>query len=215
MRRLTEGHPIRIVLYGDSISEVGRTSGWFGGASAPDRHWGAHLGVMLRKEFHGRDFDILYFGIGGQNSYEGLGRMDWLGAMKPDVVLLEFGTNDCGWHPLPPEATALAIGAMIEGIRVCHKAEVIVVLPVGDNPSCSAMSHVRETRLAMAQAASVRNAPLVDIFPDMLIATEQGERWGEFHNGKQDCHPNDAGHQVWAKAIFEVLRDKVNAYCDI
>ena len=210
MGQLVGRHSLRIVLFGDSISEVGRTPNWFGGASAPDRHWGTRLGVMLRKVFPGREFDILPFGIGGQNAYEGLGRVDWLGTLYPDLVLLEFGTNDCGWHPLPPEATALAIGAMIEAIRACYQAEVMVILPVGDNPLCSTMSHVAETRSAIAQAAAARNAPLVDLLPDMLSATKQGEWWGEFHNGKQDCHPSDAGHEIWAHAVFKVLRANLN-----
>ena len=36
----------------------------------------------------GKPMDVAHFAIGGQNAYEGLGRLDWLKPLEPDLVLV-------------------------------------------------------------------------------------------------------------------------------
>ncbi len=196
---------VKIVMYGDSISEVGRTPNWFGGASSAEKNWGQRLGGMLRAKYPLCKFSVSNFGIGGQNAYEGLGRMDWLGQFKPDLVIIEFGTNDCAFHLLPPEVTGFAVGQMIDAIRAIHKADVMVVLPTGENPKCSGFMHLDETRCEIRKAADARDVQCVDILGNILKATDGGARWAEFHGGEKDCHPNDKGHEVWATAVFDAI----------
>ena len=203
--RLAAGKPVHIVLYGDSISEVGRTPNYFGGATCRDKNWGERLGALLGRRYRHARFRVSHFAIGGQNAYEGLGRLDWLTALKPDLVLIEFGANDCGWHFIPPAATGLAVGSLVEGIRARTSADVVIVIPGGDNPQSPTMRHLDQTLRALRRTAAVRQSPVVDVRAAILRATQNGRHWTAYHNGLQDCHPNDRGHAVWAQAACAAI----------
>ncbi len=206
-QRLQAGEPVRIVLYGDSICEVGRTARYFGGASCAEANWGQQLGKLLRQAHPKATFDVAYFSIGGQNAYEGLGRLDWLGAMAPDLVLVSFGANDAGYHFLPPDATRLALRSLIDGVRAGYGADVVVVLPGGWNPLCPTWLHAEETFDAVRQAAADTQAPLADVRAMVQTVTDGGRLWTTYHNGVADCHPNDRGHAAWAGAVHATIEE--------
>ena len=77
-KRIAEKQPVRVVIYGDSISEV--KPGWSGGAAGPAQNWGAQLVNRLRQKYPATEFTVTPFGIGGQNSYEGATR--WIGGIE-------------------------------------------------------------------------------------------------------------------------------------
>ena len=208
--RLAANQPVRIVLYGDSISEVGRTPGYFGGASRPEMNWGKQLQALLANEFPGRQFIVESFGIGGQNTYEGLGRLDWLDSYQADLVLIAFGANDCGWHPIPPESTQTAMTSLVEGIQFRSGSDVVIVGAGGDNPADPLMTHLAETLDAERKAAEAAGVPFVDLRRVMLDLTDNGKRWEAYHNGIQDCHPNDRGHGIWAVTVCEAIKRSVH-----
>jgi lysophospholipase L1-like esterase len=205
--RIGRGGPVTVVFYGDSISEVGRTPNYHGGATRPDRNWGAVLCARLSAAFPPLTFVERHFAIGGQNTYEGLGRVDWLTPLFPDLVFLAFGANDCGYHYLLPRETRLALESLIDGVRSRTQADVAVLSTVCFNPLQPANSeHVEETFAAQRAAAEAKQALFVDVRAAVMAATKQGERWAEYHNGAADCHPNDAGHALWAATAFEAVR---------
>ncbi len=199
--------PVRVVLYGDSISEVGRSPNWHGGATAPGANWGAVLGQRLGAAYPGVAFPVHHFGIGGQNSYEGLGRLDGLAAFKPDLVLVAFGANDCAYHFLLPAETKLALTALATGIRERYGADVVLVGTGGDNPLAPFFQHLAETVAAQRAAAEAARVPFVDLRTAMMAATANGQRWAEYHVNAGNCHPTDAGHAVWAAAALAVIRE--------
>jgi lysophospholipase L1-like esterase len=135
IRKLIQEHkPIRTTLYGDSICEVGRSPTYFGGASCAAQNWGQQLGRLLQKHYPTSPFTVTHFAIGGQNSFEGLGRLDGLAEHQPDLVLLSFGANDCGYHFLPPEATYQAQRELIGVTRGRFGADFVVIAMGGENP---------------------------------------------------------------------------------
>ncbi len=206
-QRIADKKPVRVVLYGDSISEVKK--GWNGGATVPEANWGAVLVQRLGDAYPGSTFTIHYFAIGGQNSYEGLGRLDYLEALQPDLVLVAFGANDCCYHYLIPEETRLALTTLAVEIRKRFGADVVLAGTGGDNPLKPFFKHLDDTVAAQRQAASEAKAPFVDLRAVMLQATENGKRWGEFHLNDSNCHPNNAGHQRWANAAFTVIQESL------
>jgi lysophospholipase L1-like esterase len=200
---IAEKKPVRVVLYGDSISEVKK--GWNGGAKTPEANWGAVLVKKLQEAYPDSTFTVQHFAIGGQNSYEGLGRLDGLEAFKPDLVFVSFGANDCCHHYLIPEETKLALITLASEIRSRCGADVILVSTGGDNPLKPFFRHLDETVLAQRQAASEAGVPFLDMRAAILKATENGKRWAEFHVNESNCHPNDKGHIVWAEAAFACI----------
>lgn len=200
-----EGRPATLVLYGDSISEVGRTPGYFGGATAPECNWGPQLAGLLAARWPQTAFAVKHFAIGGQNSYEGLGRLDWLAPLAPDLVLVAFGANDLAWHALPPAATGRALEFLIDGIRHRTQADVVVVCPGGENPHLISPARLLRTIAAQRKVAAAKAVPVVDVRAAVWRLTERGVRWTDCHNGERDCHPNDRGHRAWAEAVAQAV----------
>ncbi len=204
--RIAAGETVKLVAYGDSISEVGRTPGYFGGASNAEMNWADQLGKLLAVAYPSARFVVEHFAIGGQNAYEGYGRADWLRPYQPDLVLVAFGANDAGWHFLPPDATFTALNGLVEWIQAVLGVDVMLLGSGGDNPRESSMQHFDETLAATRAAAEQRHVPYVDIRAAILDATANGERWAAYHASNQDCHPNDQGHTIWAQATFTVIQ---------
>ena len=196
--------PVCVVIYGDSISEVKK--GWNGGAKTPEANWGAVLVKRLGQAYPASTFTVHHFAIGGQNSYEGLGRLDGLEEFKPDLVLVAFGANDCCHHYLIPEETKLAQATLATEIRKRFGADAILVSTGGDNPLKPFFKHLDETLAAQREAAAEAKVPFVDMRAAILKATENGKRWAEFHFNEENCHPTDKGHEVWAEAAFCVVQ---------
>jgi len=203
--KLAAKQPVKLVSFGDSISEVGRTPGYYGGASCAAMNWVCQLKDLLANAYPDAEFTVEHFGIGGQNAFEGAGRLDWLGPFNADLVLVAFGANDCGFHYLPPEATAQALTGIIYYTQEVLHSDVILMGMGADNPMKPTMIHVDETLAATRGAAEERGVPYVDVRAAVLSATDNGRRWTDYHNGEQDCHPNDQGHGIWARAVFEVI----------
>lgn len=203
--RLQADEHLRVVAFGDSISEVGRTAAWHGGATAPSHNWAQQLGFLLRGAHPRSSIEVINAGIGGQNSYEGLGRLDVLQSLKPDVVLIEFGTNDCAYHFLLPAETQLALASMARSIKARFEADVVIMGTAGDNPLEPFFQHRDETIAATRAAALEAEVPFIDMRTPVLAATENGARWAEYHLDSANCHPNDAGHRVWAETVFAAL----------
>jgi lysophospholipase L1-like esterase len=205
---IAEKKPVRVVLYGDSISEV--KPGWNGGAKTPEANWGAVLVNRLQEAYPDSAFSIHHFAIGGQNSYEGLGRLDGLGPFKPDLVLVAFGANDCCHHYLIPEETTLALATLATEIGTRFGADVVLVGTGGDNPVKPFFRHLDETLQAQQAAAAEAKVPFVDMRAAVLKATENGKRWAEFHFNEENCHPTNKGHEVWAAAALGVIRQQLD-----
>ena len=200
--------PVRVVIYGDSISEVKK--GWNGGAKTPADNWGAVLVKKMQAAYPDSKFSVHYFAVGGQNTYEGLGRLQYLEPLKPDLVLVAFGANDCCHHWLQPEATRLALTTLLTEIRKRFGADVVTVSTGGDNPLKPFFKHLDETLKAQQEAAAAAKAPYVDMRAAILKATDNGKRWAEFHFNKQNCHPTNKGHVVWADAAWKVVQEHLD-----
>jgi lysophospholipase L1-like esterase len=200
---IADKKPVRVVLYGDSISEVKK--GWNGGAKTPEENWGAVLVKKLQAAYPDAAFSIHHFAIGGQNTYEGLGRLDRLEPFKPDLVLVAFGANDCCHHFLIPEETKLALTTLLTQIPKRFGADVLAGGTGGDNPLKPFFRHLEETVQAQKEAAAAAQAPFVDMRAAILTATDNGMRWAEYHFNADNCHPTNKGHAVWAETAFAVI----------
>ena len=205
--KIATNQELRIVLWGDSISEVGRSERWNGGATSQAKHWGAVLIRELQHHFPNVKYTLIHAGIGGQNSYEGLGRLDELTRLKPDLVIVAFGANDCCYHFLQPDQTFCAMNEMLA--RISLYSDVLCIGTAGSNPRDEKFLHTDETIAATARAAQMQHVQFIDMRKTMLIATNDDNDWGKFHLSPMNCHPNDAGHEIWgttiAKALINVL----------
>lgn len=80
--------PIRVVFFGDSITEAGVKPGGYI----------VKMQEMLAKQNRTADYELIGKGIGGNKVYDLYLRMeDDVLALKPDVVVIYIGVNDV-WH---------------------------------------------------------------------------------------------------------------------
>lgn len=94
-----------IVAVGDSLT--------FGFGVSPDRSYPARLEGKLREA--GQQYKVINAGINGEKSGEALARIDGILAMKPDIVILQTGTND-GLRNVPPEEMKRNIEAIVAAL---------------------------------------------------------------------------------------------------
>ncbi len=102
---LTDDRPL-IVCFGDSL-----TAGYGAddGQSYPD---------FLQKalDHDGYHYRVVNEGISGNTTKDGVDRLDQIVAMKPEVVVLEFGGND-GLRGLKVQTTRTNLATMITGLK--------------------------------------------------------------------------------------------------
>ena len=114
------GNPVRakttaILAFGDSI-----TAGF--GLPA-DQAFPARLEDKLRAD--GLAVRVINAGISGDTTADGLARLDWALADKPDIVILELGANDA-LRGLDPAAVRANLEAMIDKVQASG-AKVLLI----------------------------------------------------------------------------------------
>lgn len=105
-----------IVAMGDSLTE--------GLGVSDEKTYPARLQKALRDK--GYDYRVVNAGISGETSSGARSRMEWVLRMKPDIVILETGSND-GLRGLDPELIRRNIRDIIDAFS----AEGIVVVLAG------------------------------------------------------------------------------------
>jgi lysophospholipase L1-like esterase len=198
--------PVRIMPLGDSIT-VGR------GDRRADGYR-TRLGVMLtaaavRYDFVGSQED----GTGPDRDHEGhvgwtigeaRGRVNgWLAAARPDIVLLDLGTNDM-IRSTDPQVPAAALADLVDQI-LASSPDVRVVV---------ATLIVPPTRGRLARPARVRAVPRTIAFnaavralaaaraPRVRVAEMAGVPWSATRDG---VHPLPRGYRQMARQWFTEL----------
>lgn len=107
-------HRPLVVCFGDSLT-AGHGADL--GASYPD---------FLQKDLDrdGYNVRVINEGISGNTTKDGVDRLDEVIALKPQVVVLEFGGND-GLRGLNIESTRVNLATLIQGLKGAH-IEVVI-----------------------------------------------------------------------------------------
>jgi lysophospholipase L1-like esterase len=205
---VAEKKEVFVVGYGDSITEVGVQKGWYGGCSSPGHNWLAVLCSQLSAR-HGVAFLPKHFAVAGHNTYEALGRTEFLTLLKPDLVVIQLGTNDVGvgWHELSPQQTRTAMSRLIDEIGWKTNADIVLVSTSGNSPLGTNCGYDDVTVEVCKEVAMRKNVPFGDFRRAALAATDHGKDWPRLFKAQDDCHPNDAGHALLAKVAFDAIHE--------
>ncbi len=103
--------PIKILAFGDSL-----LAGY--GLSSDADNIPSQLEKTLRADGH--DVKLINAAVSGDTTTDGLARLDWSLADKPDLVLLELGANDAlrGQDPAKAEANLDQILARLKAANI-------------------------------------------------------------------------------------------------
>ena len=204
---LDDKKPLTWIFYGDSITHGAfHTFGW--------RDYPELFAERVRSEI-GRPMDmVITSAISGDNTQGLLNSFDWrVARFKPDVVFIMIGMNDCA------ESCPVTLEDFTRNLReLADKTNHLGAIPVlqttcpilpGQAPDRAL--HLPSYMEAVREVASAGNWPLID----------HDSYWQQnldklFYWMSNAFHPNENGHRVFTRTIFEsldILDDENSATC--
>lgn len=178
-----DGRPV-IVAFGNSLSAG------FGadpGQSYPD---------FLQKDLdeRGYRYRVVNAGISGDTTTDALVRIDTVIALKPAIVIVEFGGND-GLRGLPVSTTRTNLEQVIVALR---KAGAKVMLAGMTLPPNYGPEYIRSFEAVYRDLSKQYRLPLIPF----LLAGVGGHPEYMQHDG---IHPTGAGNRIVAENVMRVL----------
>lgn len=199
--------PVRIMPLGASITWGTSSTDGNGYREALRRHLADDAGVPVDLVGSQRS------GTAADNDNEGhpgyridavaAGADAWIAAARPDVVLLNVGTNDMLQNYDLPGAPA-RLSALVDQILRAAPAATVVMSTLVPSPDATVQSRVRAFNaqlpgIAQAKAAAGKKVRLADFHANLTLADIGPDR----------IHPTDGGYlklaDVWYSALQPVL----------
>jgi len=188
----------RVVAGGQSVTFVGSA------ASGPAMLEGVPVPFPRNHEGHGG------FTIQGIATW--LTEHDTIRVYKPDIVMLEIGTNNGLRHPGANVPAALkALGELIDQILATDSHLLLIVAQITPNKTPEGIMNIQAFNagipaLVAARAAAGKHIAIVDIYKAFVA----NPNWRTDYLPSSDVHPNDAGYDAmgrgWYGALGPLLR---------
>jgi len=177
-----------IVAVGDSLTR--------GFGVAEDRSYPSLLERKLRAE--GYDYRVINAGINGEMSGEALARISRVLSLKPDIVILQTGTNDGlrGASPVEMKGNIEAI------VRTLREHGVAVVLAGMENLKRRTGDYDGLFAAAYPQVAREQGAILIPLFL-AGVAGEPGLNRGD------GIHPTAEGYRIVAETVYPFVLEAI------
>lgn len=182
-RPATDSRPV-VLAFGDSLSA--------GFGADPGKSYPDFLQQELDRS--GYRYRVVNSGISGDTTTDGLERIGTVTALKPSIVILEFGGND-GLRGLPVAASRENMEKMI-GILQSNGAKVVLAgmtLPPNYGPE-----YIRLFEAIYRDLAGKYRLPLIP-----FLLTGVGGNAGLMQ--RDGIHPTAAGNKIVANNVMQVL----------
>ena len=183
-----------IVVLGDSLSAG---FGLEAGQSYPD-----HLQKILDEK--GYVYQVVNQGLSGDTSTGGLARIDEALAVKPEIVLVEFGGND-GLRGIPTSNTRANLSAIIERIQA---SSVQVLLAGITLPRNYGDDYIKDFDRIFPELAAKYHVTLIPFLLEGLISPA-GAVPGMIQ--QDGIHPTAKGTPIIARTVFSKLEPMLTA----
>ena len=203
MKKLLTARPIKLVLYGDSISEGANASGVT--CTSPFLPvWGQLVAEQLQRSY-GSQVTFKNPSGGGMNAIWGGENVEKLVCDEnPDLVIVAFGAND----GIAGEEFRQRIAAIVEPIyRRCPQAEVLLIATLVPNPLlCSPKAPFYNQRIHQGAELAKFVGPgtaMVSIH-ELQQSLYQRKRFIDM-TGNNVNHPNDFMVRLYAQTVCAAL----------
>ncbi len=197
---LESGQPLKLVVFGDSISFGGDASAQKGYAPWLPR-WSDLLVEGLERHY-GSEIDAINPSLGGTRSDWGRKTIDGLVSFeRPDLVILGFGMNDGGGVPV--QQFVANTQAMMDSVRAENpEAEFILLMSFQPNPKWRKLE-LMESYLEALQALEGPGVALADMWSLHEYLLQHKTYWDMSTNHVN--HPNDFLVRVYAQLLLARL----------
>jgi lysophospholipase L1-like esterase len=202
---------VRVVALGDSITKGVRAG------VRPEETFASLAERALKAD--GLDAEVVNLGIGGERTDQALERLDPVGALRPRVVTVMYGTNDSYVDPgstasrISREEYRANLRAIVAGLLLRGIEPILMTEPRwADDAPADGLGEAPNLRLApfmeaCREVAAECRVPLVDHFARWTEARADGRDLADWTT--DGCHPNPRGHLALAEALVPALRDAV------
>jgi acyl-CoA thioesterase-1 len=177
--------PTTILAFGDSLFAG---YGLGPGESIVDR-----LGEALRAAGH--DVRMVNAGVSGDTTADGLARLDWSLAEKPDMALVEFGANDA-LRGLDPARAKENLDEILTRLRTAHVPALLIGMKAPRNLGAAYDEQFDAIYPALAEKFHV------PLYPFIL----DGVALDPALNQPDNLHPNPKGVAVIVKRLTPVVQ---------
>ncbi|MDF2440849.1 MAG: hypothetical protein JWN98_1833 [Abditibacteriota bacterium] len=210
MAKLRAGQPVKIVCWGDSVTEGGD-------ASSPATRYPAVFEQRLKQQFPNAQIEVQTIAIGGSHSgqwldsaqfpfptpeQQRLGRFERILEARPDLVTIEF-VNDAGLNVVQTQARYTEILQRLEPLG----AEVILITPHFTMPEMMGFQTLRESEnrpyvLALREFATRNSLGLADASARWEHLWREGIPYITLLQNAIN-HPDDRGHALFADELMK------------
>lgn len=173
-----------LVAFGDSLTQgsgVGKKE------SYPSK-------LQARLDRLGYRYRVINAGIGGETTSDGLGRVDAVCALRPRIVILEFGAND-GLRKMPVEAIRRNLSSIVRRLRA---ADAEVVLAGMELPAAYDAAYRASFNAVFPEVARQERVLLTPFLHEVGGVPAL--------NLSDGLHPNPAGYDKVVDNVWEALR---------
>jgi len=205
IRSLRAGRPLKVVLFGDSISTGCNASKWAGVAPFQPPYQELLLANLTRA--YRSTITFRNYSEGGQTAAWGLQHIGPVAAENPDLVILAWGMNDSTGETggRPVEDFIADLKAQMAAVRQARpEAEFILVASMLPNRDWRLANPERllQYRDAMRKLTGpgVALADMTAVWEAMLARKPYLDLTGNGVN-----HPNDFGHRLYADVLSALL----------
>lgn len=195
MKTIGKGKVLKYCPMGDSL-----TAGFY--ATTEDKAFVSVLSNLLYKNMGFKVQKTVTAKYGGLLS-GALQHVDEVNAQNPDLVSIEFGTNDSNpENHVSPDMFKMKLNTLIDDItiKVDHHPLIVLVTTWNKGDGYKYDEVIREV-------GQKRNIPVADITSIWNDASNIGPEGTKVYDGTRDnFHPNDAGMENIANAIFNEIQ---------
>ncbi len=198
------GETVKLLGLGDSIAGGANVSGDIGetGVAPYADPWAEMTSKAIQLRYPDVNIEYNVIAQGGATATYAIERMDDIIAYDPDLIMIEFGTNECMAGETPAyylDTLNQAIAAINENLPDC---DIILVAPIISNPLIfpSDWFYAYADALYTLERQGIAIADSTSILQYILSNKDYIDMTGDFL-----CHPNDFANRVFVQTILNTL----------
>ena len=153
--------------------------------------------TMIQTELK-KDITVINGGVSGSTTSDGLDRLKWYMKKKPSIVFLALGAND-GLRGLDLKQSQENLEEIIKYAQESNAKVLLAGMLIPPNYGPKYSENFRKMYEQLKDKYKLKNMPF-------LLEGVAGDK--EL-NQRDGIHPNEQGHKIIAKNVFEFIKEEL------